>query len=511
MNSRIRERGLTSKEMAYNRDQVSNELKPSDDETLTKQQTEKREARHPKELRKNDVKYEIGDNVFLKSDKSKLRGRENYKVVRLFKKNEEEWAVIQKCESKFMSKEYEVKLSEIFPLPKATIDIDTDPDDNDENDLEIPTDIEKPDETESLNASSTDNSGKPNPKTTEKDVQKTNDPIKAELVNNEVNQKPSSARPPRRLAALRSRAKLQDIISCLHTKQASGLDLEMKPPTHGWNYDDWIRDIDDEPYYEEAEGLEESAIDTTNNLVNEESTETENYELPSPLTEPFQRLLDSLAPSSVCLPAGHARAQLSMGLLQVFPPAEEDLEMVWDDTTTPPELVRITEDQIAEADRQIDDVLKPLKLFDTDDTEDLDDFTAENSINDVFEDDSILEASMDGVRKSRRNAVRTEDTDILDDLEDLTSEDSIDDVFEDTSILEVSIDGVRRFRRQNALRRKFPALPAAQATEPDDEDSTAEVEGQIDDSIDATPEIRPRRHMQPMDYALYNRTGKKKK
>ena len=34
MNSRIRERGLTSKEMAFNRDQISNNVKPADDEAL---------------------------------------------------------------------------------------------------------------------------------------------------------------------------------------------------------------------------------------------------------------------------------------------------------------------------------------------------------------------------------------------------------------------------------------------------------------------------------------------
>ena len=38
MNSRIRERGLTSKEMALNRDQCSNEVKPSDDNALANEQ-----------------------------------------------------------------------------------------------------------------------------------------------------------------------------------------------------------------------------------------------------------------------------------------------------------------------------------------------------------------------------------------------------------------------------------------------------------------------------------------
>ena len=113
MNSRIRERGLTSKEMALNRDQCSNKVKPSDDNALASEQFKKRIDRHP-EIEEVSLQCRIGDNVFLKSDKSKLRGRELYKVVRLFQKNGEKWAVILKCDQKFMSKEYEVKLSEIF-------------------------------------------------------------------------------------------------------------------------------------------------------------------------------------------------------------------------------------------------------------------------------------------------------------------------------------------------------------------------------------------------------------
>ena len=71
--------------------------------------------------------------------------------------------------------------------------------------------------------------------------------------------------------------------------------IKTKPPTHGWNYDDWIKDIDDDPYYEVAEGLVDSVIDTTNNLVDDD-------ELISPPPTPFQQLLDSLATNSPCLP-----------------------------------------------------------------------------------------------------------------------------------------------------------------------------------------------------------------
>ena len=130
MNSRIRERGLTSKEMAFNRDQVSNEVKPSNDEYLAKKQVEKRIYKHPKVQVEPSSKLSKGDNVYLKSDKSKLRGREMYKVIRLFQKNNEPWAILQKCESKFMAKEYDVKCAEIIPIatgPATVIDVSNTP------------------------------------------------------------------------------------------------------------------------------------------------------------------------------------------------------------------------------------------------------------------------------------------------------------------------------------------------------------------------------------------------
>ena len=121
MNSRVRERGLTPKEMAFNRDQITNELKPSNDVILCQRQTEIRTNRHPSIKVDTETKFNVGDNVFLKTDKSKLRGREVYKVTDLFQKNEENWAIIQKCETKFMSKEYKVKISEIFKLAKTLL------------------------------------------------------------------------------------------------------------------------------------------------------------------------------------------------------------------------------------------------------------------------------------------------------------------------------------------------------------------------------------------------------
>merc|ERR1711942_241353 len=106
--------------MAFNRDQITNEVKPSNDLALSLEQTKMRTNRHPQVDLDIQIDFNVGDDVFLKADKSKLRGREAYKVINLFQKNGEKWASIQKCESKFMSKEYIVKVSEIFKIPRNT-------------------------------------------------------------------------------------------------------------------------------------------------------------------------------------------------------------------------------------------------------------------------------------------------------------------------------------------------------------------------------------------------------
>ena len=118
INSRIRERGLAAKEIASSRDQVDNRIKPVSDEKLSDEQYRKRLDKHTKvekdALRETDLK--IGDDVYLKVDKSKHRGREKYKITKMFDRNNEKFAVLQKSNTKFMAKEYEVKIAEIFPV-----------------------------------------------------------------------------------------------------------------------------------------------------------------------------------------------------------------------------------------------------------------------------------------------------------------------------------------------------------------------------------------------------------
>ena len=115
MNSRVRDRGFTAKEMAINRDQLSNEVKPTSDQYLSTMQTKNRTDKHKKPKINMKTNISIGDNVYVKNGKSKNKARETYKVTKLFTKEREDWAIIQKNDAKFMSKEYEVKITEIFP------------------------------------------------------------------------------------------------------------------------------------------------------------------------------------------------------------------------------------------------------------------------------------------------------------------------------------------------------------------------------------------------------------
>ena len=57
----------------------------------------------------------------MKRDISKLRGREIYKIVSLYRNNSDDMATIRKSDDKFMAKDYEIKLAEIFPMKRNVI------------------------------------------------------------------------------------------------------------------------------------------------------------------------------------------------------------------------------------------------------------------------------------------------------------------------------------------------------------------------------------------------------
>ena len=117
MNERIRERGLSSKEMAFRRDQVSNDTKDTSDKSLGIEQNKKREKAHPIQPPTQDQQFTVGQNVMLKTGRSKLKGRELFKIINLYYKNEEPWATILKSENQLRAKEYQVKTAELLVVP----------------------------------------------------------------------------------------------------------------------------------------------------------------------------------------------------------------------------------------------------------------------------------------------------------------------------------------------------------------------------------------------------------
>ena len=77
-NSRIRSRCFSAKEIAFRRDQVSNEEKNISDLTMGEDQYLKRKLQHPLKLGKPAVQVKDGDSVYIKTAKSKLKAREMF-------------------------------------------------------------------------------------------------------------------------------------------------------------------------------------------------------------------------------------------------------------------------------------------------------------------------------------------------------------------------------------------------------------------------------------------------
>ena len=118
INSRIRLRGFSAKEIAFQRDQNSNKAKPISDKKMAAEQTRRRKDRHPViDPTSAKVQFKVGDNVFLKKGKTKLRGREMFKILDIFNHQNEPWATLLKTETQFRAKPYKVKFSEIFHVP----------------------------------------------------------------------------------------------------------------------------------------------------------------------------------------------------------------------------------------------------------------------------------------------------------------------------------------------------------------------------------------------------------
>ena len=74
-------------------------------------------------------------------------------------------------------------------------------------------------------------------------------------------QKQNDFRRPKRKAALKFQSKMKEILSSLKIK------TKFKDPInqgHGWKYEDWLKEIDDDPYYVIANQITVVANDQVN-------------------------------------------------------------------------------------------------------------------------------------------------------------------------------------------------------------------------------------------------------
>ena len=132
LNSRIRNRGLAAYEILYKRDHLTGSPLDLDDNTLANRQQDIRLSNHAPSAKskcprgKIPTPYDanIGDLVFVKSDKTKHQARDSYIVVG---KNDEFIQLRKFTGSGFRSKLYDVKPSEIYPCPNGSARLPSSP------------------------------------------------------------------------------------------------------------------------------------------------------------------------------------------------------------------------------------------------------------------------------------------------------------------------------------------------------------------------------------------------
>ena len=176
---------------------------------------------------------------------------------------------------------------------------------------------------------------------------------------------------------------MKELLPCLKIKT----DLAAIRSSHGWKYEDWLKEIDDDPYYVTTDQIDVLGDDLDISSEDTPSRFETTKEDSDPGT-PFGQLLRNLDD----LPYQHRRASYVLppsSMLGMFPPADE--EMTWDNSTTPPALRKITDE---EADEELNSAVASRELY-SDDEESIviEDLTSENT-DDVFFDDSILEVSI---------------------------------------------------------------------------------------------------------------------
>jgi hypothetical protein len=133
LNSRIRSRGLSAREMWSQRDQFTNTQLPIHDRDLIQDQHTQRTRNHPhSEASKaprgklpSSIQIEVGDLVYLYTDRTKTQARDRYLVVAI----EDSWCYIRKFTGSQLRKlSYKVKCSECYKVPSLVPNMTNAPD-----------------------------------------------------------------------------------------------------------------------------------------------------------------------------------------------------------------------------------------------------------------------------------------------------------------------------------------------------------------------------------------------
>ena len=125
LNSRIRNRGLSAREILFQRDQHTNNQLSIDDCTLAEKQLQLRKHNHPHSAKSKSHgkpqaplhNHQVGNLVYIKDEGSKNKARDRYIIVKIDNK----YAFIQKFGDKFMAKQYQVPLSQLFPASSPPV------------------------------------------------------------------------------------------------------------------------------------------------------------------------------------------------------------------------------------------------------------------------------------------------------------------------------------------------------------------------------------------------------
>ena len=127
LNSRVRNRGLSAKEILFQRDQQTSEQIHFNDLELADKQQNIRIRNHDSSARSKAPgkrvaethNIQVGDLVFIKDERDKNKARDRYIVVSI----EQDRASLQKLVDKFMSKQYTVPLNRVYPASGPAVSL----------------------------------------------------------------------------------------------------------------------------------------------------------------------------------------------------------------------------------------------------------------------------------------------------------------------------------------------------------------------------------------------------